>query len=127
MCDVHSLSFLFKFNCCICFRSLINRFQNLGYAVLLLFLSFSDLYLSMFFLDIILFYPRACLKNHFRNLHAPLCGIFHPNSVAVARYGALIRAKYPTNCDAHLAESLFQTHSNLADEFVPIIMCFFLQ
>ena len=55
---------------------------------------------------------RACLKNHSRNLHAPLCGIFHPNSVAVARYGALIRAKYPTNCDAHLAESLFQTRSN---------------
>ncbi|WP_420314365.1 DUF6783 domain-containing protein, partial [Blautia wexlerae] len=27
-------------------------------------------------------YPRACLKNHSRNLHAPLCGIFHPNSVA---------------------------------------------
>ena len=25
----------------------------------------------------------ACLKNHSRNLHAPLCGIFHPNSVAV--------------------------------------------
>ena len=58
-----------------------------------------------------LFCLRACLKNHSRNLHAPLCGIFHPNSVAVARYGALIRAKYPTNCDAHLAESLFQTHS----------------
>ena len=55
----------------------------------------------------------ACLKNHSRNLHAPLCRIFHPNSVAVARYGALIRAKYPTNCDAHLAESLFQTHSNV--------------
>ena len=54
---------------------------------------------------------RACLKNHSRNLHAPLCGIFHPNSVAVARYGALIRAKSPTNCDAHLAESLFQTRS----------------
>jgi len=50
---------------------------------------------------------RACLKNHSRNLHAPLCGIFHPNSVA-----ALIRAKYPTNCDAHLAESLFQTRSS---------------
>ena len=48
-----------------------------------------------------------------RNLHAPLCGIFHPNSVAVARYGALIRAKYPTNCDAHLAESLFQTRSRM--------------
>ena len=54
---------------------------------------------------------RACLKNHSRNLHAPLCGSFHPNSVAVARYGALIRAKSPTNCDAHLAESLFQTRS----------------
>ena len=56
-------------------------------------------------------YIRACLKNHSRNLHIPLCGIFRPNSVAVARYGALIRAKSPTNCDAHLAESLFQTRS----------------
>ena len=54
-------------------------------------------------------YTRVCLKNHSCNLHAPFCGIFHPNSVAVARYGALIRAKSPTNCDAHLAESLFQT------------------
>ncbi|MFR4428545.1 MAG: DUF6783 domain-containing protein, partial [Blautia faecis] len=26
-------------------------------------------------------------------MHAPLCGIFCPNSVAVARYGALIRTK----------------------------------
>ena len=43
----------------------------------------------------------------------PLCGIFYPNSVAVARYGALIRAKYTTNCDAHLAESLFQTRSRV--------------
>ncbi|MFR7901038.1 MAG: DUF6783 domain-containing protein [Ruminococcus sp.] len=34
--------------------------------------------------------------------------MFCPNSVAVARYGALIRAKSPTNCDAHLAESLFK-------------------
>ena len=41
------------------------------------------------------------MKNHSRNLYAPLCGIFHPNLVAVARYGALI----------HLAESLFQTRS----------------
>ena len=56
-------------------------------------------------------YIRACLKNHSRNLHAPLCGIFCPNSVAVARYGAFIRTKSPTNCDAHLAESLFQTRS----------------
>ena len=50
---------------------------------------------------------RACLKNHSRNLHAPLCGIFYPNSVAVARYGALIRTKSPTNCDAHLVGDFF--------------------
>ena len=48
-------------------------------------------------------YSRACLKNHSRNLHAPLCGIFCPNSVVVAHYDALIRTKSPTNCDAHLA------------------------
>ena len=58
-------------------------------------------------------YVRACLKNHSRNLHAPLCGIFCPNSVAVARYGALIRTKSPTNCDAHLAGMIFQTRSNI--------------
>ncbi|WP_319017826.1 MULTISPECIES: DUF6783 domain-containing protein [Clostridia] len=38
--------------------------------------------------------------------------MFCPNSVAVARYGALIRTKSPTNCDAHLAENLFQTCSS---------------
>ena len=45
----------------------------------------------------------------------PHCGIFHPNSVAVANYGVLIRAKSPTNCDAHLAESLFQTCARIAE------------
>ena len=30
-------------------------------------------------------YIRACLKKHSCDLHAPLCGIFCPNSVAVAR------------------------------------------
>ena len=54
---------------------------------------------------------RACLKKHSCNLHAPLCGIFCPDSVVVARYDALIRTKSPTNGDAHLAESLFQTRS----------------
>ncbi|RHN93288.1 hypothetical protein DW141_04875 [Ruminococcus sp. AM12-48] len=53
------------------------------------------------------------MKNHFHNLHAPLCGIFCPNSVAVARYDTLIRAKSPTNCDIYLAESIFQTRSNI--------------
>ena len=28
------------------------------------------------------------MKNHSCNLHAPLCGIFHPNSVVAARYGS---------------------------------------
>ncbi|WP_319017793.1 MULTISPECIES: DUF6783 domain-containing protein [Blautia] len=45
-------------------------------------------------------------------MYAPLCGRFCPNSVVVARYDALIRTKSPTNCDAHLAESLFQTRSS---------------
>ena len=54
---------------------------------------------------------RACLKNHSCNLHAPLCGIFYLRSVDVARYAALIQEKSPTNCDAHLAESFFQTRS----------------
>ena len=55
---------------------------------------------------------RACLKNHFRNLQAPLCGIFYPHSVAVARYAALIRIKSPTNWDSQLTKSLFQTRSS---------------
>ena len=54
---------------------------------------------------------RACLKNHFRNLQAPLCGIFCPHSVAVARYAALIRIKSPTNWDSQFTKSLFQTRS----------------
>ncbi|MFQ7021969.1 MAG: DUF6783 domain-containing protein [Blautia faecis] len=43
--------------------------------------------------------------------------MFHPNSVAVARYGALILAKSPTNCDAHLAEHVLshcQVKSDIA-------------
>ena len=38
-------------------------------------------------------WPRVCLKIHSDNLHAPLCGIFAPNSVNVARYASLIRVK----------------------------------
>ncbi|WP_341457932.1 DUF6783 domain-containing protein [Hungatella effluvii] len=33
----------------------------------------------------------------------------------VAHYASLIRGKSPANCDAHLAESNFQTHSNAAE------------
>ncbi len=54
---------------------------------------------------------RACLKIHSRHLHAPLRGIFAPNSFNVARYAALIWGKSPTKWDAHLAESNFQTRS----------------
>ena len=60
---------------------------------------------------------RACLKNHFRNLQAPLCGIFYPHSVAVARYAALIRIKSPTNWDSQLTKSLFQTRSSKSYEY----------
>ena len=55
---------------------------------------------------------RACLKNHFRNLQAPLCGIFYPHSVAVARYAALIRINSPTNWNLQLTKSHFQTRSS---------------
>ena len=54
-------------------------------------------------------YTIACLKNHSCNLHAPICGIFCLHSVDVARYAALIQVKSTTNCNAHLAESIFQT------------------
>ncbi|MFR0989675.1 MAG: DUF6783 domain-containing protein [Anaerobutyricum hallii] len=44
-------------------------------------------------------------------MHTPIYGIFCLHSVAVAHYAALIQAKSPANCDAHLAESIFQTRS----------------
>ena len=52
---------------------------------------------------------RACLKNHSSNPHASIYGIFCLHSVDVARYAALIQVKSTTNCNAHLAESIFQT------------------
>ena len=56
---------------------------------------------------------RVYLKIHSCHLHAPLRGIFAPNSVSVARYAAFICNKSPTKCDIHLAESNFQTHSSM--------------
>ena len=32
--------------------------------------------------------PRACLKNHSRDLHSPLCGEFIPNLINIARYAS---------------------------------------
>ena len=40
----------------------------------------------IFLLLLLLFLPRACLKNHSRDLHSPLCGEFIPNLVNIARY-----------------------------------------
>ncbi|NBI70745.1 hypothetical protein D3Z50_06675 [Clostridiaceae bacterium] len=54
-----------------------------------------------------------CLKNHSRHLHAPLCGIFVPNSLNAAHCAAFIWPKSPTKWNAHLAESIFQTRSKL--------------
>ncbi|MEY8393293.1 DUF6783 domain-containing protein [Lachnospiraceae bacterium 45-P1] len=59
---------------------------------------------------------RACLKIHSRHLHAPLCGIFGPNSLNVAHYAAFIWAKSPTKWNAQLPESNFQTHSSATYE-----------
>ena len=53
------------------------------------------------------------MKIHSRHLHAPLCGIFGPNSVNVARYASLIGTKSPTKWDAQLTESNFQTHPRI--------------
>ncbi|MEF2751034.1 MULTISPECIES: DUF6783 domain-containing protein [Clostridia] len=40
-----------------------------------------------------------------------ICGRFRSDEGALAGYGNRIRVKYTANCDAHLAESLFQTRS----------------
>ncbi|WP_420315248.1 DUF6783 domain-containing protein [Enterocloster hominis (ex Hitch et al. 2024)] len=53
-----------------------------------------------------------CLKIHSRRLHAPLCGIFGPDSVSVARYASTIGTKSPTKWDAQPTESNFQTRSS---------------
>ena len=53
-------------------------------------------------------------KGFIKFLEPADCGMFCPNSIAVVRYGALIRAKSPTNCDIHLAESLFQIYFRMA-------------
>ena len=55
---------------------------------------------------------RACFKIPSHHLHAPLCGIFAPNSGYIARYASFIRDKSPTNCDIQLAEINFKTRSS---------------
>ncbi len=62
---------------------------------------------------------RACLKIHSHHLHTPLCRKLGPHSVNVAHNASLIRAQFPTNCDAHLTESNFQTHSRASQKPCP--------
>ena len=61
---------------------------------------------------------RVCLKIHSRHLHVPLRGIFGPNSGYIAHYAPFIWPKSPTNCDAHLPESNFQTRSTAITLFL---------
>ena len=61
-------------------------------------------------------------KGFIKFLEPADCGMFCPNSIAVVRYGALIRAKSPTNCDIHLAESLFQTRSRNCTDLMYCMM-----
>lgn len=37
------------------------------------------------------------------------------------RYAALIQAESPTNCDVHLAESIFQTRSKVGEDVTKMI------
>ncbi len=67
-------------------------------------------------------HTRACLKIHSRHLYAPLCGIFGPNSGYIAHYAPFIWPKSPTNCDAHLPESNFQTHSRTRNQEMKYII-----
>ena len=60
---------------------------------------------------------RACLKIHSWHLHAPLRGIFVPNSLNVAHYAAFIWHKSPTKWHAQLPESNFQTRSSTTANF----------
>ena len=54
-------------------------------------------------------------KNHSCNLRTLFCRAFVLNPVAVTRYDNLIRNKFPTNCDTHPVECVFQTRSKAAE------------
>uniref|UniRef100_UPI00351FEF95 DUF6783 domain-containing protein n=1 Tax=Blautia faecicola TaxID=2509240 RepID=UPI00351FEF95 len=53
--------------------------------------------------------------------------MFYPYSVAVARYAALIRIKFPTNWDSQLTKSLFQTRSRKPVRDYSYTLRFFFQ
>ena len=55
---------------------------------------------------------RACLRNHFCNLHAPICGRFYLNEGGVAGYVNWMKAKYTANWGVQIAGMIFQTRSS---------------
>ncbi|MFR8247866.1 MAG: DUF6783 domain-containing protein [Lachnospiraceae bacterium] len=62
------------------------------------------------------------MKNHFRNLQAPLCGIFYPSSgFARSPLRRLIRIKFPTSWDSAAHEkpfsNTFQNASDVSNHF----------
>ena len=48
---------------------------------------------------------RACLKNHFRNLQAPLCGIFYPHSDKISHKLGLAAHEKP------FSDTLYSGHA----------------
>ena len=48
---------------------------------------------------------RACLKNHFRNLQAPLCGIFYPHSDKISHELGLAAHEKP------FSDTLYSDHA----------------
>ena len=42
--------------------------------------------------------PGVCLKNHFHNVYAPLCGIFCPNSVVTKILGEYFQQNMEVAC-----------------------------
>ena len=53
---------------------------------------------------------------------ASFCGVFVPNSVAAARYDALIWDEFSTNCDAHPAECILRVHSGKIQPYTYVCM-----
>ncbi|MFD1403374.1 DUF6783 domain-containing protein [Robinsoniella peoriensis] len=53
-------------------------------------------------------YRTPHLSVHFPHLHAPLCGIFAPNSGYVARYTSFIRVKFPQSVTHSCQKPIFK-------------------
>ncbi|MCI9102941.1 MAG: EamA family transporter [Lachnospiraceae bacterium] len=92
-------AFLYGLNAFFAFYAYQGGSNPVAFTCFSSFFSMAVLFLLMLVL------PRACLSNHSRRRHTPLCGMFSPHPVSAARYASCIRVKFPANCDAHLTES----------------------